>query len=75
LDFVKTFEKVTGIKVPYTIEARREGDIQSMYANCDFAKVDLGWTAKYTLEDMCKLIQNIFNNIKYIIIHHTHYTF
>jgi len=56
LDFVKTFEKVTGVKIPYTIEARREGDIESMYANCDFAKADLGWTAKYTLEDMCKLI-------------------
>uniref|UniRef100_A0A2S2PCU9 UDP-glucose 4-epimerase n=1 Tax=Schizaphis graminum TaxID=13262 RepID=A0A2S2PCU9_SCHGA len=54
LDFVKTFEKVTGVKVPYTIEARREGDIESMYANCDFAKVDLGWTARYTLEDMCR---------------------
>jgi len=56
LEFVKTFEKVTGVKIPYTIEARRYGDIESMYANCDFAKVDLGWTAKFTLEDMCKLI-------------------
>lgn len=55
LEFVKTFEKVTGVKVPYTIEARREGDIESMYANCNLAKTDLGWTTKYTIEDMCKL--------------------
>lgn len=55
LELVQTFEKVTGVKVPYTIEARREGDIESMYANCNLAKNDLGWTAKYTLEDMCRL--------------------
>lgn len=55
LELVQTFEKVTGVKVPYTIEARREGDIVSMYANCDLAKNDLGWTTKHTLEDMCRL--------------------
>lgn len=56
MEFVKTFEEVTGVKVPYKIEARREGDIGSMYANCDLAKNDLGWTPKYKLEDMCKLL-------------------
>lgn len=56
LELIKTFEKVTGVKVPYKIEARRQGDIESMYANCDLAKIDLGWTAKYSLEDMCKLL-------------------
>lgn len=68
LEFVKTFEKITGVPIPYTIEARREGDIESMYAKCDLAKIDLGWTAKYTLEDMCKLLLNIIlNNIIYTI--------
>lgn len=59
LEFINTFEKVTGVPIPYTIEARRKGDIESMYANCDLAKIDLGWIAKFTLEDMCKLFFNI----------------
>ncbi|XP_050423906.1 UDP-glucose 4-epimerase-like [Adelges cooleyi] len=54
LEFVQTFENVTGVKVPYIIEARREGDIGSMYANCDLARTKLGWTAKYTLDDICR---------------------
>lgn len=57
LELIKTFEKVTGVKVPYSIEARRQGDIESMYANCDLAKAELGWIAKYSLEDMCKLLR------------------
>lgn len=30
---IKTFEKVNNVKIPYVIEARREGDISSMYAD------------------------------------------
>ncbi|XP_050523213.1 UDP-glucose 4-epimerase-like [Daktulosphaira vitifoliae] len=54
LELIKTFERVTGVKIPYTIEPRRQGDIASMYANCDLAKTKLGWSTKYTLEDACK---------------------
>lgn len=54
LELVKTFEKVTGTKVPYVIENRREGDIVSMYANASLAREELGWTAKYDVEQMCK---------------------
>ncbi|KAL6435323.1 hypothetical protein ACFW04_005382 [Cataglyphis niger] len=54
LELIKTFEKVTGTTVPYVIKERREGDIVSMYANTDLAKKELGWTAKYNVEQMCK---------------------
>lgn len=54
LELIKTFEKVTGTTVPYIIKERREGDIVSMYANTDLAKQELGWIAKYNVEQMCK---------------------
>ena len=54
LDIVKTFEKVTGQKVPYKIAPRRAGDIAMFYANAEKAKKELGWTAERTLEDMCR---------------------
>lgn len=54
LDMVKAFEKATGKKVPYKIAPRRAGDIAACYARPDKAQKELGWTAKKTLEDMCK---------------------
>ncbi|XP_077274482.1 UDP-glucose 4-epimerase isoform X2 [Temnothorax americanus] len=54
LQLIKTFEKASGTTVPYVIKERREGDIVSMYANTDLAKKELGWTAKYTVEQMCQ---------------------
>ena len=54
LDIVKTFEKVTGQKVPYKIVERRAGDLAMFYANSKKAQEELGWQAEKTLEDMCK---------------------
>lgn len=55
LDVVKNFEKVNGIKIPYEIVARRAGDVTMCYASPDKANSVLGWSAKYSLEDMwCK---------------------
>ena len=54
LDMVKAFENSTGKKVPYQIVSRRAGDIASCYADPKKAKEELGWTAKKTLDDMCR---------------------
>lgn len=54
LDIVKTYEKVSGKKVPYVIDARRPGDIDECYADPKKAYEQLGWSARYTLEDMCR---------------------
>lgn len=54
LDIVRTFEKVTGQKVPYKIAPRRDGDIAEFYANSNKAEKELEWSAEKTLEDMCK---------------------
>ena len=54
LDMVNAFEKVNGVKVPYVIGARRPGDLDEVYSNPEKAQRVLGWTAKRTLEDMCR---------------------
>jgi UDP-glucose 4-epimerase len=54
LDVVKTFERVTGVPIPYEIAARRPGDIAVCYADATKAHELLGWKADKTLEDMCR---------------------
>ena len=54
LDMVKAFEKATGKTVNYKIAPRRAGDIATCYSNPEKAKIELGWQAEKTLEDMCK---------------------
>ncbi|MBQ7279805.1 MAG: UDP-glucose 4-epimerase GalE [Bacteroidales bacterium] len=54
LDVVHAFEKATGVKVPYSIKPRRLGDIATCYSNPQKAHDELGWTAQYDIEDMCR---------------------
>lgn len=54
LELVRTFEKVTGASVPYVIKDRREGDITSMFADTTLAEEELGWKAKFSVEQMCR---------------------
>ena len=54
LDIVNAFEKVTGKKVPYVIDAPRPGDIAECYADPTRAREILGWEAEHDLEDMCR---------------------
>lgn len=53
LELVKMFEKVNKVKVNYQFTDRREGDIDACYASSEKARDELGFTCKYTLEDMC----------------------
>jgi len=54
LDMVKAFERVTGIKIPYEITARRPGDLATVYSCPDKSAELLGWKAQYNLDDMCR---------------------
>ncbi len=54
LEVVRAFEKASGVKIPYRVTPRRPGDIATCYADCTRAKRELGWEAKYTLDDMCR---------------------
>lgn len=42
------------LQINYNIVNRRDGDVATMCADPAKAKAELDWTAKYTLEDMCK---------------------
>jgi len=52
LQMVEAFELASGKKVPYSIAARREGDIAIYYADPKKAEQQLGWQAEQELDDM-----------------------
>ena len=54
LELVKALEKASGKKVPYKITERRAGDIAECYADPSKAEKELGWKAKYGIEEMCQ---------------------
>ncbi|MDF2381555.1 UDP-glucose 4-epimerase GalE [Nostoc ellipsosporum NOK] len=54
LEAIRTFEKVSGVKLNYTIGPRRPGDVVAIYANNDLARHELGWNPQYSLEDMLR---------------------
>lgn len=62
LDVVKAFEKANGLKVPYVIKPRRPGDIATCYCNPAKAKSELGWEAKFGIEEMCRDSWNFQKN-------------
>jgi len=54
LEMISAFEKVSGKKIPYKLVARREGDVASCYAETNYAKRELGWSALKGLEEMTR---------------------
>ncbi|MBL7744922.1 MAG: UDP-glucose 4-epimerase GalE [Chitinophagaceae bacterium] len=54
LEAIKSFEKISGVKLNYEIGPRRPGDVIAIYANNDLAKSKLGWDPKYTLDEMMR---------------------
>jgi UDP-glucose 4-epimerase len=72
LEAITAFEKVSGTKLNYAIGPRRPGDVIAIYANNEYAKAQLNWKIKYSLEDMMltawkweqrlKLDAKVFNN-------------
>ncbi len=51
MQLVKTFMKVTGVNLLYTIAPRRAGDIEKIWADTTFSNKELGWEAKKTVEE------------------------
>ena len=52
LEIVRTFMQVTGVKLPYQIVGRREGDIEQVWADPKRANEVLGWRADTPTEDI-----------------------
>jgi len=54
LELVHAFEQANGVKIPYKIEARRAGDVDANFANCDKAFKEMGWKSRLTIVDACR---------------------
>ncbi len=54
LEIIASFEKVSGVKLPFSMAARRSGDVESIYANNDKAKRILNWNAAFSLDEIMK---------------------
>ena len=54
LEIVKSFEEVNKVSIPYEIKERRAGDIASCYADVGKAEEELGFKAKYGIEEMVR---------------------
>ncbi|ENX17008.1 UDP-glucose 4-epimerase [Acinetobacter sp. CIP 51.11] len=52
LQVKNTFEQVNEVDVPFEFVPRREGDVATCFADNTRAVQELGWVAKYGLEDM-----------------------
>jgi UDP-glucose 4-epimerase len=52
LEAINAFEKVSGVKLNYTLGPKRAGDVVAVYANNDLAKNVLGWNPKFTLDEI-----------------------
>ncbi len=51
LELIDVFQKATGVKLPYKIVGRREGDIVKIWADPTKANTVLGWKAEASLAD------------------------
>lgn len=52
LTLINEFEAATGVKIPYTIVDRREGDIEQVWAAPEKANKILGWKADTPIRDV-----------------------
>jgi len=53
LEVINAFSKATGVNIPYRFTERRPGDVAASFADPTKANNELGWSAKYGLEEMC----------------------
>jgi UDP-glucose 4-epimerase len=54
LEAIKSFERISGIKLKYRIVGRRAGDIEKIWADPSYANKELGWKTLSSLDDAMK---------------------
>lgn len=54
LEIIKAFEKVSGVKLNYSVGPRREGDVVAIYADNSKARNRLGWIPKTDIDEMMR---------------------
>ena len=53
LDVLHAYERACGKALPYVIDPRRPGDVAECYADPKRAREELGWEARYGIDEMC----------------------
>jgi UDP-glucose 4-epimerase len=53
LEVIRSFERASGVSIPFDIVDRRPGDVDACYADTSLAKELLGWEATRDLDAMC----------------------
>lgn len=54
LELINTFQKVSKVKLNYSIGPRREGDLSVCFADISKAKNELNWKPQYDIDKMCE---------------------
>ena len=54
LEWVRAFAAASGRPVSYRIDIRRAGDLAAYWTAPVYAERELGWRAKYSLDDICR---------------------
>lgn len=65
LELVAAFEKASGIKIPYEIIGRRDGDLAEYFADASLAAKEIGWNPTRTVDDMCR---DSWNFVKTVMV-------
>lgn len=61
---IKSFERVSGVKLKYSITGRREGDIEKIWADPSLANNELGWKTQSTLDEAMETAWRWENKIR-----------
>jgi len=61
---IKSFERVSGKKIRYTIKGRRAGDIEKIWADPSYANKELGWRTLSSLDEAMKTAWEWEKNIR-----------
>jgi UDP-glucose 4-epimerase len=54
LEMVAAMEKACGHKIKYSFAPRRTGDTEAVWAATELSEKELGFKAKFNVEDMCQ---------------------
>jgi UDP-glucose 4-epimerase len=58
LDVIRSFEKMSGVKLNYQNKERRPGDVEEVWADTHHANKVLGWKAERNLDEMTRSAWN-----------------
>ena len=53
LETIEAFERASGKTIPFTVKARRPGDIPESVSDASRAERELGWRAEHAIDAMC----------------------